>query len=116
MCGHKFHQHCVDPWLINRRHCPLCNLDILTAYQIPIPGIDNRQSFRVQEAPTSVYYSSLATTSARPITEETNVHREEQQQITIQMQSPHISSISRSIKNNTNNEENSLPFRPDDRL
>ncbi|CAF0889385.1 unnamed protein product [Didymodactylos carnosus] len=37
VCGHAFHQDCVDPWLLDKRHCPLCNLDILTAYCIPVP-------------------------------------------------------------------------------
>ena len=111
MCGHKFHQHCVDPWLINHRHCPLCNLDILTAYQIPVPGIDNSiQSSRVPEAATSAYYSSLAATSLRPITEETNIHLDGQQPIIIQIQSSYIPTISRTIKNNTNVEENALPI------
>lgn len=37
-CGHTFHHHCVDPWLLDRRHCPLCNLDILAAYRVPVPS------------------------------------------------------------------------------
>ncbi|CAF0833667.1 unnamed protein product [Didymodactylos carnosus] len=37
VCGHAFHQDCVDPWLLDKRHCPLCNLDILTAYRVSIP-------------------------------------------------------------------------------
>jgi len=28
-CDHKFHQHCIDTWLLNRRKCPLCKLNIV---------------------------------------------------------------------------------------
>ncbi|CAF1079555.1 unnamed protein product [Rotaria sordida] len=43
VCGHTFHHHCVDPWLLNHRHCPLCNLDILAAYRISLPSTINRR-------------------------------------------------------------------------
>jgi len=28
-CDHKFHQHCIDTWLLHRRKCPLCKLNIV---------------------------------------------------------------------------------------
>ncbi len=28
-CGHSFHAHCVDPWLIENQSCPLCKQDTL---------------------------------------------------------------------------------------
>ena len=28
-CGHTFHRACVDDWLLKRRKCPLCNLNIV---------------------------------------------------------------------------------------
>jgi len=28
-CGHEFHASCVDEWLITRRTCPLCKMNIL---------------------------------------------------------------------------------------
>lgn len=28
-CDHKFHQHCIDTWLLNKRKCPLCKLNIV---------------------------------------------------------------------------------------
>lgn len=43
VCGHTFHHHCVDPWLLNHRHCPLCNLDILVAYRVSLPSTNNHR-------------------------------------------------------------------------
>lgn len=32
VCGHAFHAHCVDPWLLSRSStCPLCRMDISAA-------------------------------------------------------------------------------------
>ena len=28
-CGHVFHRPCVDDWLLKRRKCPLCKLNIV---------------------------------------------------------------------------------------
>ncbi|CAF1210366.1 unnamed protein product [Adineta ricciae] len=69
VCGHSFHHHCVDPWLLNHRHCPLCNLDILAAYRISLPSTTNRrrQSNINMNINSNV---SLATTSALPIVEQ----------------------------------------------
>uniref|UniRef100_UPI00358E4078 RING finger protein 150-like n=1 Tax=Myxine glutinosa TaxID=7769 RepID=UPI00358E4078 len=30
-CRHKYHRHCVDPWLMGHRTCPMCKLNILKA-------------------------------------------------------------------------------------
>ena len=32
-CNHEFHKSCVDPWLYDKRTCPLCKVDIVTAYE-----------------------------------------------------------------------------------
>lgn len=60
-CEHRFHQHCVDPWLINHRHCPLCNLDILVAYRVSVPGMsldhsndESRSTSLVTNAPVPI--------------------------------------------------------------
>ncbi|XP_022109495.1 E3 ubiquitin-protein ligase ZNRF3-like [Acanthaster planci] len=28
-CSHEFHRHCVDPWLLSNRTCPLCMYNII---------------------------------------------------------------------------------------
>jgi len=38
-CKHVFHKHCIDPWLIEQRNCPICKIDILKAF-----GLQVRQS------------------------------------------------------------------------
>ena len=30
-CDHIFHKTCIEPWLLDRRTCPMCKCDILTA-------------------------------------------------------------------------------------
>ncbi|XP_062982312.1 E3 ubiquitin-protein ligase RNF149 [Elgaria multicarinata webbii] len=30
-CKHVFHRHCVDPWLLEHRTCPMCKLDVIKA-------------------------------------------------------------------------------------
>lgn len=35
-CQHVFHKTCIDPWLIERRNCPICKLDILQACGIHV--------------------------------------------------------------------------------
>lgn len=34
-CKHVFHKHCVDPWLLDHRTCPMCKMNILKALGIP---------------------------------------------------------------------------------
>ena len=33
-CSHEFHRHCVDPWLLSNRTCPLCMYNIIGKYSI----------------------------------------------------------------------------------
>ncbi|CAF0718283.1 unnamed protein product [Adineta steineri] len=71
VCGHTFHHHCVDPWLLNHRHCPLCNLDILAAYRISLPStISRRRQSNVNNINNNNSMISLATSSASPVTEQ----------------------------------------------
>uniref|UniRef100_A0A8D0E8Q7 Ring finger protein 149 n=1 Tax=Salvator merianae TaxID=96440 RepID=A0A8D0E8Q7_SALMN len=30
-CKHVFHRHCIDPWLLEHRTCPMCKLDVIKA-------------------------------------------------------------------------------------
>jgi hypothetical protein len=73
VCGHTFHHHCVDPWLLNHRHCPLCNLDILAAYRVSVPSGTNHHRRR-QSNGNNNSLVSLATTSASPINEQETNH------------------------------------------
>lgn len=71
VCGHAFHHHCVDPWLLNHRHCPLCNLDILAAYRISLPSTTSRrrqQPHVSSSAPSSASYSAVIVPTA-PVAE-----------------------------------------------
>lgn len=62
-CRHEFHKHCVDPWLVDHRTCPMCKLDILEALGVlraerttapptppaPTMEVDNNISLRVDQ-------------------------------------------------------------------
>ena len=32
-CSHSYHRECIDTWLLKRRKCPLCKLDILQYFR-----------------------------------------------------------------------------------
>lgn len=31
-CNHRFHKACIDQWLLDKRTCPMCKMDILKHY------------------------------------------------------------------------------------
>ena len=35
--SHEFHKACIDPWLLDKRTCPMCKLDILKSLAVPDP-------------------------------------------------------------------------------
>ena len=43
-CGHTYHRKCVDKWLIRRRKCPLCKLDILQHFKTQIGDSSESES------------------------------------------------------------------------
>ena len=36
-CNHRFHKNCIDQWLLARRTCPMCKMDILKHYGLICP-------------------------------------------------------------------------------
>ena len=43
-CGHAYHRKCVDRWLIRRRKCPLCKLDILQHFRAQLGDSSESES------------------------------------------------------------------------
>lgn len=44
--SHEFHKHCVDPWLIEHRTCPMCKTNILK--ELGMVSINNMMIFDLQ--------------------------------------------------------------------
>ena len=44
-CGHVFHTHCIDTWLVRNNHCPLCRTEVqlisrrFDTIEVRIPGV-----------------------------------------------------------------------------
>eukprot|EP00794_Sanderia_malayensis_P006965 gene6965-7750_t len=57
-CKHDFHKHCVDPWLLEHRTCPICKTDILKALGLEISDGDSDD---VETQDTSTNRSQLDT-------------------------------------------------------
>ncbi|KAK8561123.1 hypothetical protein V6N13_149697 [Hibiscus sabdariffa] len=36
VCGHAFHAHCIDTWLMSNSTCPLCRGTLLSPIEIPV--------------------------------------------------------------------------------
>ncbi|GAB1601508.1 RING finger protein 150-like [Argonauta hians] len=54
-CKHILHKSCVDPWLLEQRSCPMCKMDILRAYGMPVNGSQEsvNQAVEVESVTTS---------------------------------------------------------------
>lgn len=46
-CGHLFHKACIEPWLLDKRTCPMCKADILKALGVEGPGEEESSSSSV---------------------------------------------------------------------
>uniref|UniRef100_A0A669B352 RING-type domain-containing protein n=1 Tax=Oreochromis niloticus TaxID=8128 RepID=A0A669B352_ORENI len=47
-CDHIFHKTCIEPWLLERRTCPMCKCDILKALGVED---DRKESFSAESPP-----------------------------------------------------------------
>lgn len=58
-CAHLFHRACVDNWLLSKRKCPLCNLNIVRHFGLL--GIDDSQDSQDSQDSESqgVVYTSV---------------------------------------------------------
>lgn len=100
--------------MINHRHCPLCNLDILAAYRISISGSTTDRSSIISENQTTQFTNSIATISGTAAVEESDVHQEnDEPAVIIHTGSQPIPTISGSIKDSLHGEENPS-FRSDE--
>ncbi|CAB4015741.1 E3 ubiquitin- ligase RNF130 [Paramuricea clavata] len=52
-CNHEFHKHCVDPWLIEHRTCPMCKTNILKELGMLQPE-DERLSSQENDVTVSI--------------------------------------------------------------
>ena len=48
-CKHQFHKTCIDQWLLEKRTCPMCKLDILKHYGLVIEEEEERLEANVDE-------------------------------------------------------------------
>lgn len=39
-CKHRFHKSCIDQWLLEKRTCPMCKMDILKHYGMLVEEVD----------------------------------------------------------------------------
>ncbi|CAL8352175.1 unnamed protein product [Merluccius merluccius] len=48
-CGHIFHKACIEPWLLEKRTCPMCKCDILKA--LGVEDEDNKDEVSASSYP-----------------------------------------------------------------
>jgi hypothetical protein len=50
-CSHTFHRPCIDSWLLAKRKCPLCNLNIVKHFGLADSG--SQVVSEVEESPSA---------------------------------------------------------------
>ncbi|XP_054626095.1 RING finger protein 148-like [Dunckerocampus dactyliophorus] len=77
-CDHIFHKACIEPWLLEKRTCPMCKCDILKAL-----GVDSEEKESMAQAsPQEVTVITVAGGEAMyevPLTDPLSAERERQQ-------------------------------------
>jgi len=61
-CGHHFHRLCVDQWLRQKRHCPLCLQDIETAKDVASHSVPAASTLSGNQAPSNSVQSIVIDT------------------------------------------------------
>ncbi|XP_077447498.1 E3 ubiquitin-protein ligase RNF128-like [Stigmatopora argus] len=76
-CGHIFHKACIEPWLLEKRTCPMCKCDILKSL-----GVEVEKESMSQASPQEVSIITVAGGEAMyevPLTDPLNSDPERQQ-------------------------------------
>lgn len=59
--SHEFHKACIDPWLLDKRTCPMCKLDILKTLAVPDPeATEVNNSNRTESRSSTPFPTSLS--------------------------------------------------------
>lgn len=73
-CGHEFHPKCVDPWLLSKRRCPLCQFDVVYKHYPKVDSpekasgpSDDTTSLLPRTSPSDDRLSVPSNRSSRPI-------------------------------------------------
>ncbi|KAG8448157.1 hypothetical protein GDO86_015304 [Hymenochirus boettgeri] len=60
-CNHFFHKNCIDPWLLERRTCPMCKCDILKSLGIAADEEESDTSLAIASISRELQRSTVQT-------------------------------------------------------